>query len=81
MGKLRPRGLQKGLVLLRAQLPLRELKGLTHTPVSPGINKPRPGEKAGRLTVAVHVSPARNESYHYGRIRRKMPLESAHTCI
>lgn len=62
--------------------PVRKLKIVPHTPVSPGISKPRPGENTEqRLTVSVHVSPARNESYHYGRIRRKMPLESAHTRI
>lgn len=52
--------------------PVRKLRIVPHTLVSPGISKPRPGEKAAlQLTVSVHVSPARNESYHYGRIRRK----------
>lgn len=31
----------------------------------------RPGEEAAQLMVSMHVSRARNEPYHHGRIRRK----------
>lgn len=46
-------------------------------PVSPGISRCRPGEKVVQLMVSMHVSQARNETYHYGRIRRKTLLENA----
>lgn len=76
------RGKRAQRIAERPGPPVRELKSIPHTPVSPGISKPRPGENtAQRLMVSVHVSPARNESYHYGRIRRKTPLKSAHTRI
>lgn len=69
-----------GLALLRA---LRVLRGLTYTRTdaqptlsAQGLAHPGPGRRQCGLWSPRMRAWARNESYHYGRIRRRMPLEN-----